>query len=101
MFNNGLPEITKPMVANLCVKNHISRMDIESNNGGDYYAKEVDEQIKNQGGNTSIRTFFTSSNKITKIITESDFVKKILYFFISLNKIHSTKGSCKIFLVLQ
>ncbi len=80
MFNNGLPEITKPMVANLCVKNHISRMDIESNNGGDYYAKEVDEQIKNQGGNTSIRTFFTSSNKITKIITESDFVKKNFIF---------------------
>lgn len=46
------------MVANLCVKNKVSRMDIESNNGGDYYAKAVDEQIKNQGGNTSIRTFF-------------------------------------------
>lgn len=80
VFNNGLPEITKPMVANLCVKNKVSIMDIESNNGGDYYAKEVDEQIKNQGGNTSIRTFFTSSNKITKIITESDFVKKNFIF---------------------
>ena len=80
VFNNGLPEITKPMVANLCVKNTVSIMDIESNNGGDYYAKEVDEQIKNQGGNTSIRTIFTSSNKITKIITESDFVKKNFIF---------------------
>ena len=80
VFNNGLPEITKPMVANLCVKNKVSIMDIESNNGGDYYAKEVDEQIKNQGGNTSIRTIFTSSNKITKIITESDFVKKNFIF---------------------
>ncbi len=46
VFNNGLHEITKPMVANLCVKNKVSRMDIESNNGGDYYAKKVDEQIK-------------------------------------------------------
>ena len=78
------------MVANLCVKNTVSIMDIESNNGGDYYAKEVDEQIKNQGGNTSIRTFFTSSNKITKIITESD-------FFINPSKMQSTKNLCKIF----
>ena len=55
-------------------------MDIEFNNGGDYYAKDVDEQIKNQGGNTSIRIFFTSNNKITKIITKSDFVKKNFIF---------------------
>jgi predicted phage terminase large subunit-like protein len=80
VFNNGLPEITKPLVANLCVKNKVSRMDVESNNGGDFYAKDVDEQIKNLGGNTSIRTFFTSSNKITKIVTESDYVKKHFIF---------------------
>ncbi len=80
IFNNGLPEITKPLVANLCVKNNASRLDIESNNGGDYYSKDVDEQIKKQGGNTSIRTFFTSSNKITKIVAESDFVKKNFIF---------------------
>ncbi len=80
VFNNGLPEITKPLVANLCVNNKVSRMDVESNNGGDYYAKDVDEQIKKSGGHTSIRTFFTSNNKITKIVTESDFVKKHFIF---------------------
>jgi len=80
IFNNGLPEITKPLVANMCVKNKVSRMDVESNNGGDYFAKDVDEQINQNGGHTSIRTFFTSSNKITKIVTESDYVKKHFIF---------------------
>ncbi len=80
VFNNGLPEVTKPLVANLCINNKVSRMDIESNNGGEYYAQDVDDQIKKRGGYTSVRTFFTSTNKITKIITESDFIKKHFVF---------------------
>lgn len=80
VFNNGLPEVTKPLVAKLCVDNKVSRMDVESNNGGEYYAQSVDEQIHKLGGFTSIRTFFTSTNKITKIITESDYVKKHFVF---------------------
>lgn len=80
VFNNGLPEVTKPLVANLCINHKVSRMDIESNNGGEYYAQDVDAQIKKRGGYTSLRTFFTSTNKITKIVTESDFVKKHFAF---------------------
>jgi predicted phage terminase large subunit-like protein len=80
VFNNGLPEVTKPLVAQMCVDNKVSRIDIESNNGGEYYAQSVDEQIHKLGGFSSVRTFFTSTNKITKIITESDFVKKHFVF---------------------
>lgn len=80
VFNNGLPEVTKPMVAKMCTDNKVSRMDIEMNNGGDYYAADVDKQIHGLGGHTSIRTFFTSTNKIAKIVTESDFVKKHFVF---------------------
>lgn len=85
VFNNGLPEITKPLVANLCVNHKVSRIDVESNNGGDYYAEDVNRLISELGGKTSIRTFFTSSNKITKIVTESDYVKKHFIF------LHKTK----------
>ena len=85
VFNNGLPEITKPLVANLCLHHNVSRMDVESNNGGDYYAEDVNRLIKKQDGKTSIRTFFTSNNKITKIVTESDYVKKHFIF------LHKTK----------
>lgn len=80
VFNNGLPEVTKPLVARMCFENKVSRLDVEMNNGGDYYAADVDKQIQDLGGHTSIRTFFTSTNKITKIVTESDYVKKHFVF---------------------
>lgn len=80
VFNNGLPDVTKPLVAKMCVDNKISRLDIEMNNGGDYYATDVDKQIAKLGGYTSIRTFFTSTNKIAKIVTEADYVKKHFVF---------------------
>ena len=80
VFNNGLPEVTKPLVAQMCVDQKVSRLDVEMNNGGDYYANDVGKMIQSNGGYTSIRTFFTSTNKITKIVTESDFVKKHFVF---------------------
>ena len=61
------------------MNNKVVRGDIEMNNGGDFYAKNVNEKIKELGGHTSIRTFFTSQNKNTKIITYADFVKNISY----------------------
>lgn len=80
VFNNGLPDVTKPLVAKAYVDNKVSRADIEMNNGGDYYATDVNKQIQTLGGHTSIRTFFTSTNKIAKIVTESDYVKKHFVF---------------------
>ena len=80
VFNSGLPEITKPLVAAMCINQKVSRLDVEMNNGGDYYADDVDKQIQAKGAHTSIRKFFTSTNKIAKIVTESDFVKKHFVF---------------------
>lgn len=80
VFNNGLPELTIPLVAQKWHDNKVVRGDIEMNNGGDFYAKTVDERIKDLGGTTSIRVFFTNQNKGVKIITYSDFIKKHFIF---------------------
>ena len=80
VYNNGLPEVTVPLLARKWVDNKVVRGDIEANNGGEFYAKEVNGKISEFGGNTSIRTFFTSSNKDTKIITYADFVTKRFIF---------------------
>lgn len=80
IFSNGLPDVTKPQVAQICAENHVTRLDIELNNGGEYFAQDVDKQIHEMGGHTSIRTFFTTSNKITRVVTEADFVKKHFIF---------------------
>lgn len=80
VYNNGLPNITKVLVANKVNQHGVNRLDVELNNGGNYYAESLDEMIKEKGGKTSIRIFFTGNNKTTKIITYSDFVKKYFIF---------------------
>ena len=80
VFNNGLPEITRELVANKWIEHCVVRGDVELNNGGNYYAEDLNEIIKQKGGKTSIRMFFTGNNKTTKIITYSDYVKKYFIF---------------------
>ena len=80
VYNNGLPEITVPLIANKWVAHNVVRGDIEGNNGGEFYAKNVNDEIRKLDGNTSIRTFFTTQNKTTKIITYSDYVKRHFIF---------------------
>lgn len=80
VYNNGLPEVTRPLVANKWVEHKVVRGDCESNNGGNYYADDLNKLIKAQGGATSVRTFFTGNNKDVKIITYADFVKKKFIF---------------------
>lgn len=80
VFNNGLPDVTRPLVANMWLRNNVVRGDVELNNGGNYYAEDLDELIKKGGGKTSIRIFYSANNKNTKIITYSDYAKKHLVF---------------------
>ena len=80
VYNNGLPDVTRPLVANMWLRHKVVRADIELNNGGNYYAEDLDELVKQGGGKTSIRMFFSGNNKQTKIITYSDFVKKQFIF---------------------
>lgn len=80
VYNNGLPEITRPLVADLWVRNKVIRADVELNNGGNYYAEDLEELIKENGGKTSIRIFYSGNNKNVKIITYSDYVMKHFVF---------------------
>ena len=80
IYDNGLPEVTVPRVAKAWVDNNVVRGDVEMNAGGNFFAQNINTEIKRLGGNTSIRMFFTGSNKNTKIITYSDFVKKKFIF---------------------
>lgn len=80
VYNAGLPEVTRPLVANKWIEHKVVRADVEMNNGGNYYAEHLEQLVKAGGGKTSIRMFFTSNNKTTKIVTYSDFVKKHMVF---------------------
>lgn len=80
VYNNGLPEVTRPLVANKWMQHKVVRADVEMNNGGNYYAEDLAKLIQDGGGKTSIRTFYSGNNKDVKIITYSDYVKKYFVF---------------------
>ena len=59
VYNNGLPEVTRPLVANKWMQHKVVRADVEMNNGGNYYAEDLAKLIQDGGGKTSIRTFYS------------------------------------------
>ena len=52
----------------------------ESNNAGEYFAKDVDLLVQKTGGKVSIRKKRTISNKQTRIEFASDGIIKNFYF---------------------
>ena len=79
-FSSALPDITTIEIAKKIVEHKIPLTYCESNNGGEYFAEKVNEEVKKMGFETSIVTFFTSSNKITRIITQAPFIKEYFLF---------------------
>ena len=80
VFDNSTPEHTKPQCAKKLVDHKVSVCTFESNNAGSYYAKDVEDLMKQMGGKTSIRTKRTISNKQTRIEVASDNILKHFYF---------------------
>jgi predicted phage terminase large subunit-like protein len=80
VYNSGLPDITRPLVADTVIEHGVERLDIELNNGGNYYAETIQALLKSRGNKTSMRLFFSGNNKLIKIITYSDFVKTNFVF---------------------
>lgn len=80
VFDNSPSNITRPECAKKLVEHNVSVAVFESNNAGTYFAKDVEEDVKQLGGQTSIRTKRTISNKLTRIEYASDNIKKNFYF---------------------
>lgn len=80
VFDNATPEVTKPECANMLKKHLVGEATFESNNAGEYYARDVDELCKQLGLNISIRTKRTVSNKQTRIEFASDGIIRRFWF---------------------
>lgn len=80
VFDDAPPEITKPECAKK-IKEHKATVAVfESNNAGQYYARDVDTILTNDGYKCSIRSKRTISNKQTRIEFASDGIIKHFYF---------------------
>ncbi len=78
--DNGLPEVVDARLSNILLVNQVQLCRFESNSAGGRVAEKVQGEIKERGGITRITTKFTTTNKETKIIVNSPWVKEHCLF---------------------
>ena len=80
VFNNGTPEHTKPECAMMLIKHQVGTAQFESNSAGEYFARDVEEMMRKNGGSTSITLKRSVARKTTRIEVQSDYILKNFYF---------------------
>lgn len=78
--DNGLPDVVEPRIVSCLLQNKVQMSRFEHNNAGGRIAKDIQAIVKEKGGITKITTKFTTSNKETKIILASAWVKEHCLF---------------------
>lgn len=77
---NGKVEVIEDMVVEKLLKHKVKVCRVESNRGGMIFAENVAKRIKENNGITNIQTKWTQTNKETRIITGSVWVKQHCLF---------------------
>lgn len=91
--DNSLPNIVDTRLTEILVRYNVNSCRFESNSAGGRVAEKVQGEVKKKGGITHITTKFTTSNKETKIIVNSAWVKEhCLFKDMSLYKRNSDYG---------
>ncbi len=82
VFNRGVKEITIPIVAGKIMGNGIQQTNFEANNGGEMYAKYIDDFLTEKGYKCSITSTKAPGEmaKMAKIIQYSGDIKKKFIF---------------------
>ena len=80
LYTDAPMEVTEPKVATMLAKDGITVANIESNNGGRGFARNVERQSRIMGNNeTEIKWFHQSGNKEVRIFTRSAEVMNLTY----------------------
>lgn len=80
VYDNGSPYVLDELNANCLVRNNVQMCRFESNKEGSRTGDEVQKRVEEKGGRCSISKKYTTQNKETKIIVNSDWVKKHVIF---------------------
>lgn len=72
--------IQKRKLSGVILDNQMQQCEFESNAGGDRLAHEINKIVEEKGGRCNITTKATETNKETRIIVNSDWVKKHCLF---------------------
>ena len=74
-------EITEPAVAEMLTKDNVGNANIESNNGGRGFARNVITNLKAIGNkHTNVRWFHQGDNKVARILSNATGVMNNIYF---------------------
>lgn len=80
VYDNGSPYTLDELNANCLVRNNAQMCQFESNKEGSRTGNEVQKLVVSKGGRCTISKKYTTTNKETKIIVNSDWVKKHIIF---------------------
>lgn len=80
VYDNGSPYVLDELNADCLVRNKVQRCQFESNKEGSRTGNEVQKLVDAKGGRCSISKKYSTQNKETKIIVNSDWVKKNILF---------------------
>ena len=81
IYTQEAMEITEPAVAEMLTKDKVGYANIESNNGGRGFARNVQKHLKEKKNtHTKINTFHQNENKIARILSNSTGVMNNIYF---------------------
>lgn len=81
IYTQEAMEVTEPAVAEMLTKDNVGNANIESNNGGRGFARNVITNLKNLGNrHTNVRWFHQGENKIARILSNSTGVMNNIYF---------------------
>ena len=78
--SDALPDVTDELCADKLVFYKVRRCQYESNAAGTRTATNVQEKVKSKGGITKITTRHNQKNKVTRIISNSTWVKEHIFF---------------------
>ena len=78
--DNGLPEVVDVRLTDILLRHKVKQCRFESNSAGGRVAEKIQADVKARGGITHITTKYTTSNKETKIIVNSAWVKEHCLF---------------------
>lgn len=81
LYTDKPMEYTEPMVASMLHRDNINVANIESNNGGRGFARNVEAQTRILGNNTTkVEWFHQTANKQVRIFSRSNEVTNLTYF---------------------
>lgn len=78
--DNGKPEIIRERIISALCKHDVQLLRVESNRGGTIFAKEIQDGLKAKGSHCKVTTKWNQTNKETRILVASAWVKEHCLF---------------------